>query len=96
MTEDEMVLQINIKFGLQAKRAYVILLMSASGKCGRFPKSSPCSSQLEKVRAQQQRPNAAKTVLKNKESERQLVEWEKIFENTYLIRVSYPEYIENS
>ena len=59
-------------------------------------KSSPCSSQLEKVCAQQQRPNAAKTVLKNKESERQLTEWEKIFENTYLIRVSYPEYIENS
>jgi len=60
MTEDEMVLQINIKFGLQAKRAYVILLMSASGKCGRFPKSSPCSSQLEKAHPQQQRPGAAK------------------------------------
>ena len=60
MTEDEMVLQINIKFGLQAKRAYVILLMSASGKCGRFPKSSPCSSQLEKDHPQPQRPSAAK------------------------------------
>ena len=58
--QDEMVLQINIKFGLQAKRAYVILLMSASGKYGRFPKSSPCSSQLEKAHPQQQRPSAAK------------------------------------
>ena len=60
MIKDEKVLQINIKFGLQAKRAYVILLMSASGKCGRFAKSSPCSSQLEKDNLQQQRPSAAK------------------------------------